>query len=1599
MITILRTKLALVIMLVCLLNTLNSQSQDYQLDTSSELHWPIPSMPKPEYLKTVVDPVFDTKITRISGDVGTSIPNTNEVWRNIARHGYSVRQPWNADESLIYLEQNKTSGGGWGSSLFLDGQTYQVIGKANVPSSNEKRWHPTNPNLMYLLTNSSIKTWNHVNGQQNTLISFSGYSNTTFGSYTGNFSKDGSKVGVLGTRNSDGKTVAFAVDVSNGKKYNDLDLSGVKVDFITMSPLGNYIVVNADFGTGSDRTKIYDLNGNQVGPFWSEYGRPSHFDVAVDQNGEEFVVGTSKSKPDDGRIIKRRMRDGQVTVLTSGGYGSHASARSINRPGWIITNTSKSTSWLPYLDEIIAVKMDGSRVERITHTRGVWSVYDNQAQACPSPSGSRIMYASDWGSGGVPIQTYVVDFRHKTNGAAKVEANAGQDLDLCKGASVTLTATGGSTYLWSTGAKTASIKVSPSETTTYTVTAYDASGNNSDTDDVIVTVNPLPTVNAGQDVTINTGETITLTASGADSYVWSTGETTPTIKVSPQTTTEYTVVGTKNNCEASDTVTVFSVDASVKANAGQDTEICQGTTTTLTATGGSTYLWSTGATTASIKVSPSETTTYTVTAYDASGNNSDTDDVIVTINPLPTVDAGQDVSVNSGESVTLTATGAETYKWSNGATGASITVNPTATQTYTVIGTSNGCEATDTVTVTVQNSTEVVANAGTDQTICEGTSATLTATGGSTYLWSTGATTASIKVSPSETTTYTVTAYDASGNNSDTDDVIITVSPLPTVDAGKDVSINSGESVTLTATGAETYRWSNGATGASITVNPTAAQTYTVTGTSNGCEATDTVTVTILNSTEVVANAGTDQTICEGTSATLTATGGSTYLWNTGATTASIEVSPSETATFTVTAYDATGNKFDTDDVMVTVNPLPTVHAGKDVSVNSGESVTLTATGAETYTWSNGATGASITVNPTATQTYTVIGTSNGCEATDTVTVTVQNSTEVVANAGTDQTICEGTSATLTATGGSTYLWNTGATTASIEVSPSDTATFTVTAYDATGNKSDTDDVIVTVNPLPTVDAGKDVSVNSGESVTLTATGADTYTWSNGATGASITVNPTATQTYTVTGTSNGCEATDTVTVTILNSTEVVANAGTDQTICVGSSATLTATGGSTYLWSTGATTASIEVSPTETTTYTVTAYNASGKNSDTDDVIVTVNTLPTVDAGNDVSINSGESVTLTATGAESYKWSNGATGASITVNPTVTQTYTVTGTSNGCEATDTVTVNVGSTDKVAVRANAGPDQNICNGSSTILTATGGDTYLWNTGDTTPSISVNPTVTTKYTVTAYKGEAADTDEVIVYVDAKPIVTITNGSEASILKGEFITLSATGAKTYKWSNGATEPNIAVSPKSTTSFEVTGFVNNCVAQKSITVNVFETIVANAGTDVTICKGESTTLTAEGPQNSKFLWSTGETTKSITVDPKKDTEYSVKVYHDLDSDTDNVLVKVVNCKNPNIAIQPTSDEIKEPKELDFTIYPNPTHGDVNIKISGLTNLSSIHLYDLSGKLLYTETINEGNDQNYAKTLNLSDYPSGVYLLQLVDDYRVLTKKIILR
>jgi gliding motility-associated-like protein len=874
-----------------------------------------------------------------------------------------------------------------------------------------------------------------------------------------------------------------------------------------------------------------------------------------------------------------------------------------------------------------------------------------------------------------------------------------------------------------------------------------------------------------------------------------------------------------------------------------------------------------------------------------------------------------------------------------------------------------------------------------DQTFCAGGTTTLTASAsgtgigsGATYSWTPGgATGASISVSPATTTTYTVTGTSSLGCV-DTDPAIVTVKPLPIANANADVTICTGGSTTLSTTGSTgaagtTYAWTSAPAGftsalANPIVSPIVTTTYTLTVTLNGCSATDTKVVTVQSPPTITAGSGIS--VCAGLSSALSATGagvGGTYVWNPGALSGSApSVTPVSTTTYTVTGT-TTGGCTGTTTQTVTVLPRPTVNAGADQSICAGLTANISAASSGTplatsFSWSpGGLVGANQTVTPATTTTFTVTGAAaNGCTATDAMIVNINPLP--LANAGADITICTGQSSTLNATlvGATAYLWSPGSSTSpSISVNPSATTTYTCLVTGANGcQKSDA--VIVTVVSPPVVTAIVPAPVCAGSSVTLTAAGATSYTWTPGGTGASVTISPSVTTTYSVVG-SNGACASIPVNVTVTVNPLPVANANPDQTICAGSSATLSSAGSSagTYNWNPGAiASASTSVTPAVTTTYTLTVTSASACVA-TDAVIVNVNPLPTVSAGLDQGICPSGSVTLTAAGASTYVWSpGGATTASITVNPAVTTTYTVTGTSAGplfCNATDQVIVSV----NAIPIANAGPDASVCLGSSVNLSSSGSGAGIatWNPGAISgASPSVSPSVTTTYTLTVTNAGCSSTDQVTITVNPIPTPSITGnlsycaagsgnlntnipyasylwstGASTSSISATVVNNPVTVVVTNNFGCTATTPaiNVVITTTTTSNTSVSvcagqsatihgnvqtiagvysqtfigGSITGCDSISNITLVVNPLPIVNAGVDVSICTGASTSLTASGATT--YSWNNG-ITQNTSFAPTLTQTYIV-TGTDVSgcTNTDQVLVTVVAIPSITVTTPP--------------------------------------------------------------------------------------------
>ncbi|MDP2388424.1 MAG: PKD domain-containing protein [Bacteroidota bacterium] len=1032
-------------------------------------------------------------------------------------------------------------------------------------------------------------------------------------------------------------------------------------------------------------------------------------------------------------------------------------------------------------------------------------------------------------------------------GTTTVSVNS---VTICNGSSATLTATpstGGGTYSWSPGgATTNTISVNPASTANYTVT-YTLGGCSTSAIS-IVTVNNLPVVTVNSPA-ICTGASATLTAAGASTYSWNTGSTSNPLTVTPASTTSYTVTGTDANGCANTATSTITVNPLPVVTVNSAT-ICVGVSTTLTATGATSYSWNTGSTSNPLIDNPVASTNYTVAGTDANGCVN-TATSTITVNPLPVVTVNS-ATICAGANATLTAAGATSYSWNTGSTSNSLIDNPVASTNYTVTGTdANGCVNTAISTVTVNNLPVVTVNSA---TICVGANATLTAAGATSYSWNTGSTSNPLTETPVSTTNYTVTGTDVNGCVN-TATSIITVNSLPNVTVNSP-TICTSTSGTLVATGATNYLWSTGSTSNPLTVSPVSTTNYTVTGTdANGCVNTATSTVTVSSSLAIVINS---PSVCIGQIATLNASGASAYTWSDGSTGATIFINPATTTSYTVTGTDGACNG--TGTATVTVNPLPVVTVNSP-AICEGTSATLTAAGAISYSWNTGSISNPLTDAPVSTTNYTVTGTdANGCVNTATSIITVNALPVIAVNS---ETICLGTSATLTATGATSYLWNGGSTSNLLTDAPASTTNYTVTGTDANGCVNIVTSTI-TVNDLPNITVNSE-TVCSGVSVTLTANGAPDYLWHTGATGNTLTDAPASTTTYTVAGTdANGCVNTATATITV-NALPVISVSS--QTICSGQTVSLTASGGLGYIWDTGETNNLINVSPGVTTIYTVTGVNANCSSSAT--ATVTVIPAPTVIV-NSTAICLGQQATLTANGATGYLWSTSETTTSISVSPSSTTSYTVVGTDAGCSTSSVGTITVNPLPAINI-----VPQTICEGQPATLNANGAATYIWDDGSTTPSINVTPLATTSYTVTGTDANGCiNTTTTSVTVNPLPVISI-NANPSIICEGETTSLSATGATSYIWNTTESIPGIIVSPATTTSYSVVGTSNGCSSSATITITVtpLPAVIVNSPV---ICTGQSATLTASGATS--YVWDSGSSSTFITESPISTTSYTV-------------------------------------------------------------------------------------------------------------------------
>jgi gliding motility-associated-like protein len=500
----------------------------------------------------------------------------------------------------------------------------------------------------------------------------------------------------------------------------------------------------------------------------------------------------------------------------------------------------------------------------------------------------------------------------------------------------------------------------------------------------------------------------------------------------------------------------------------------------------------------------------------------------------------------------------------------------------------------------------------------------------------------------------------------------------------------------------------------------------------------------------------------------------------------------------------------------VIVNSQPVITA--NVSQNPlclGDSTQLIGGGALTYAWDNGVTNGNY-VSPIVNTTYQVTGTDiNGCVDSNTVTINVTNNPVVGATANSN-IMCFGDSVLLNGTGATTYVWNNGAID-NAYISPAVTTTYIVSG--SIGSCTDTASILITVNQLPNVQANvTDNLICLNDSTALFGSGAVTYLWDNGVVD-NVYFFPTTTVLYTATGTdANNCENTDTITVVVNALPTVVANA-TSTVLCEGDSTQLTGSGANTYVWDNGVMDGDWAI-PLTTITHELIGTDVNGC-ADTTTISITVNPNPVVTITASTAVLCiGDPVTLSGNGANTYVWYNGVT-ANVAFNPTITNTYFVTGT-NGFGCIDTTSIQVIINNLPNVTANTS-SLGVCEGDPLTLNGGGAQSYIWD-NTVTDGLTFIPTVAALYAVTGTDANGC-MNTASVFVDFYPAFPLSLGPDTVVCPQEPIALVANDIFSfYQWSNGSNFPSITINTDGVYTLTVND-INGCVYTDDINVELAE------------------------------------------------------------------------------------------------------------------------------------------------------------------------------
>lgn len=518
-----------------------------------------------------------------------------------------------------------------------------------------------------------------------------------------------------------------------------------------------------------------------------------------------------------------------------------------------------------------------------------------------------------------------------------------------------------------------------------------------------------------------------------------------------------------------------------------------------------------------------------------------------------------------------------------------------------------------------------------------------------------------------------------------------------------------------------------------------------------------------------------------------------------------------------------------------------TATATANSAVCPGASTAIAATGGSTYEWYDGATlistNSSVTVTPaTQTQYACVVTNASGCQTTVYTTVSVNPIPDapVITPSG-STTICAGTTVDLTSSYPTNNFWSTGETSSTITVGAS--GVYSVGYLAPSGCSSLLVDIIINVTPGVNIASTSSEPSSCGTatgSITVTGSGSGDLNWSGTSSGSAAgitlpyTISNLPAGSYTVILTDgNGC-ASNAITEALSDPTPPTTpniTASGSAVFCEGGQVTLTSSYTNGNSWSEGSTTESITVNTSGV--FTVTYTDPSGCSATSTPFTVVVNpspSIPTITASGSTTFCEGETVLLTSSQGMGNEWSDGTTGQNNPV--TSAGSYTVTYTDgNGCSATSDATV---VTVNPLPNVDGGPDQSICEGTQTTLTGSGALSYTWDNG-VIDGEAFTPTSTVTYNLTGTDANGcSNTDQVVIIVNALPLITMAELDSVCIEDEAFELIVATPTGGIYGgpgvSNNELNPSIAGLGIHTISYSYTD-ANGCTNSESIDIEIVE------------------------------------------------------------------------------------------------------------------------------------------------------------------------------